>query len=366
MKYIWQRSEWPELTFKTEIISSTLTKARRLQGQLLANAASIGLHQQASIYIDEAFTTSAIEGEKIDREALGSSVGRRLGIEFKDHSSRYVDGLVDMLIDATTNFKKELTEKKLHSWQAALFPTGYSGIHQIEVGKFRSSHEPMQVVSGGKIGRQIVLYEAPPAIQLKHEMKRFLFWWQTSQGKVDGLVRAAIAHFWFVSIHPYDDGNGRIARALTDMALAQDEETGSRLYSLSSVIIKERKEYYAILEKTQKSSCDITEWILWFLKLYIKALMNSQGVIDRTLKIAHFWTEHSHILFNERQRKVIKKMLDAGPDGFIGGMTNKKYVSITRTSRESAKRDLADLEQKGIIIRDPAKKGRSVSYYLRE
>ena len=215
----------------------------------------------------------------------------------------------------------------------------------------------------GQAGKEKVHYQAPPSAEVGKEMKAFFKWWKSSQGKVDGILRAGIAHFWFVSIHPFDDGNGRLARTITDMALAQDEQTGRRLYSLSSQILQNRKQYYDILEKSQKGDCDITAWLVWFLDLFKRALHASQSSIDLAVQVAKFWQDHSQLELNGRQLKVVKKLLEAGPEGFEGGLTNRKYVSMTKVSRETAKRDLADLEQKGFLKRRPGK-GRAVAYDL--
>jgi Fic family protein len=276
-------------------------------------------------------------------------------------SERKIDGLVEMLLDATVNYKKNLDSKRLKGWQAGLFPTGYSGIHEIKVGNWRESMEPMRVVSGA-MGKEKIHFEAPPAKKIPKEIDQFLKWFN-STSELDGLIRAAIAHLWFITIHPFDDGNGRVARAITDLALAQDEGIAKRCYSLSSQISKSRKEYYEILEKTQKGDLDITEWILWFLELMIQALESSLEIIKKAQLIGEFWENLSEIEINTRQKKVLQKMLEQEPKGFEGGMTNKKYVSITKTSRETAKRDLADLEEKGIIKRNPGM-GRSISYSL--
>jgi Fic family protein len=213
------------------------------------------------------------------------------------------------------------------------------------------------------MGRETIHYVAPTSVQVDREMKAFLGWWKTAASHLDGLIRAGIAHFWFVTIHPYEDGNGRIARAITDMALAQDEGTGRRLYSLSAQIIREKKEYYEILEKTQKGNCDITQWLKWFLQMYARAIDGSQDTIQKVFWISQFWQNHRDAKLNERQLKVIQKLIEAEPIGFKGGITNRKYVSMTQVSRETAKRDLADLEEKGLLMRNSGK-GRSISYSL--
>ncbi|HWU44404.1 MAG TPA: Fic family protein, partial [Bdellovibrio sp.] len=298
------------------------------------------------------------------RNSIRSSVARRLGLstEGLPIPPRPVDGLVEMLLDATQNYKKDLTKKRLKGWQAGLFPTGHSGIHQIQVGQWRDSEEPMRVISGSS-SKQKIHFEAPPSKNVSKEMTQFLDWFQDKKNETDGLIRAAIAHLWFVTIHPFDDGNGRIARAITDLALAQDESFNKRCYSLSAQISHDRKDYYEILESTQKGSLDVTDWIIWFLQTLAKAIEASMALIQKAKLVGNFWKTHSHLELNTRQRKVLQKMLETEPDGFLGGMTNKKYVSITRTSRETAKRDLSDLVEKK-LLRQNEGKGRSISYSL--
>lgn len=363
-KYIWQKKEWPKLKWKSEKLIHELGLARKAQGQIIAQADFIGLETQADLIVEEALTTSTIEGEKLNKKNVRSSVAKRLGLPTAGlpESERPIDALVQMLLDATQNSGKALTQKRLFGWHAGLFPMGYSGIHPINVAKWRVGSEPMRVVSQSG-DKEIIHYEAPPSEKVAAEMKQFLKWWEESKDDMDGLIRAGLAHFWFVSIHPFDDGNGRIARAITDMALSQDEQTERRLYSLSAQILKERDSYYKILEESQKGSPDITNWLVWFLKTYRNAISSSQGLINEVFKVAKFWQDHKQTEMNERQLKVINKMLEKGPDLFEGGMTNKKYVSITRTSPATAKRDLADLEKKNVFKKNTSK-GRSVSYRL--
>lgn len=363
-QYLWQHKTWPELKWNSDDLLESLGQARKAQGKVLAQAEYIGLETQASLVVEEAFTTSAIEGEKLDRNTIRSSVARRLGLPTAGlpAEERGVDGLVEVLLDATTRYKEPLTSKRLYGWHAALFPTGYSGIHKIRVGDWRKGQEPMQVVSG-PIGREKVHYEAPPSAQVSEEMKQFLLWWKSPPPHLDGLIRAGVAHLWFVTIHPFDDGNGRITRAITDIAIAQDEDVGRRLYSLSTQVIQERSNYYEILEKTQKQSCDITHWLKWFLQMYTRAVNRSQDTIQKALWVGKFWQKRSNAELNQRQLKVIQRLIEAEPEGFQGGLTNRRYVGMTKTSRETAKRDLADLEEKGLLKRNPGK-GRSVSYSL--
>jgi Fic family protein len=244
-----------------------------------------------------------------------------------------------------------------------LFPTGYSGIHKIRVAAWRDDRQgPMQVVSG-PIGREKVHYQAPPADRLKDEMKRFFRWWHKSRNEMDGILRAGVAHLWFVAVHPFDDGNGRIARTLTDMALAQDENLATRCYSLSSQIMAERDAYYKILERTNKQDGDITEWLRWFLTSMSRAVLNSNRLLSSVMQKARFWKRHAQTDLNNRQRKALNRLLDAGPGGFEGGLSNRKYAGMTHVSRATAQRELADLVKKGILRQNPAG-GRSASYSL--
>ena len=267
-QYIWQKKGWPKFRWDSDALLEPLGAARKSQGKLLAEAGHLGLGTQVDVLTEEALMTAAIEGEKLNPEAERSSVARRLGLPDSglSQAERKIDGLVEMLVDATENHKMPLTNKRLLGWHAALFPTGYSGLKQIVVGKYRTGNEPMQVVSG-PMNRETVHYEAPPSSQVTAEMRRFLAWWSSSP-RLDGLLRASIAHFWFVSIHPFEDGNGRIARAVSDMALSQDEQMSQRLYSMSSQIMLEREDYYNVLENAQKGDGEVTKWLLWFLQCF--------------------------------------------------------------------------------------------------
>ena len=367
--YIWQKAKWPELTWKSGALLPLVSSARLDQGKLLSQLTSLGFklirEAQAEVLVEEAVKTSAIEGERLDWNSVRSSVARRLGLPSAGlpPASRAVDGLVEVLFDAATNYSKPLTAARLKGWQAALFPTGYSGLKRIRTGKWRGLHAPMRVVSSA-IGREQVHYEAPPGKRVEKEISQFLSWWAGSFGREEGLLRAGLAHFYFVTIHPFEDGNGRIARALTDMALAQDENLPRRYYSLSSQIMAERNDYYHILEKCQKGGEDVTEWLVWFLECYIRAVGGAGKLIRNVLDKAMFWHHHETMDLNERQRKVVNRLLDAGRQGFEGGMTTRKYASITKVSRVTAYREIADLLKKGIFRQNPAK-GRSVSYSLR-
>ena len=362
--YIWQLPSWPEFRWDNAELLRPLGMTRRIQGKLLAKSEYFGLGVRAKVLTQEAFTTAAIEGEILDRDSVRSSVARRLGLPTAGLSpvERHIDGLVEMLIDATRNHAEPLTASRLKGWHAALFPTGYSGMREIVIGDWRRGTEPMQVVSG-PIGKEKVHYEAPQADTVDGEVERFLAWFRSSQDRTDGIVRAAVAHLWFVTIHPFQDGNGRIARAIADMALAQDENKDFRLYSMSAQIITEQDNYYDILERTQKGNGDITKWIIWFLYCLTRAVQRSESEIRKVMDKARLWEHIAHLDLNERQRKVVNRLLEAGPDGFEGGMTNRKYRGITKTTRETAKRDIGDLVTKGILVKRPGG-GRSSSYAL--
>ena len=365
--YIWQDKEWPHFRWRSEELISSLSHCSFLRGQLLGRLASLGLEfsreAQAAVLVAEVLQTSAIEGKTLDPDSVRSSVARRLGLPEAGLSrqDRYTDGLVDVLLDATVNYGQPLTVERLHGWQAALFPTGFSGLQRIVTGTFRDE-APMQVISG-PIGREKVHYEAIPGPQVEQEMTAFLQWWHENQKKIDGILRAAISGFWFVTIHPYEDGNGRLARALTDMALAQDEKRSVRYYSFSAQIMDERQEYYDILERCQKGGMDITEWLLWFLGCFERAIERSEVLISKVLRKAHFWELYGQISITDRQRKVVNRLLEAGPGGFVGGLTTRKYMGMTKTSRATSYREISDLVDKGMLYQNSGK-GRSVNYDL--
>lgn len=366
-QYIWQEENWPVFSWRSEAIVATLGRCNFRRGLLLGRVASLGLElgleAQAEVLISEVLQTSAIEGQVLDQESVRSSVARRLGLPEAGVSRRdqYAEGVVDLLLDATVGYDQPLTVERLHSWQAALFPSGFSGLHRIVTGTFRGD-SLMQVMSG-PIGRERIHYEAPPGSEVGKEIRRFLGWWSVTQGELDGILRAAIAGFWFVSIHPYEDGNGRLARAITDMALAQDEKTAVRFYSLSAQIMHEREGYYTALERCQRGGLDITGWLDWFLGCFERAIAGSDAIIGKVLQKARFWEIHGQSPLTARQRKVINRLLDAGPGGFTGGLTTSKYASITKASRATSYREISDLLDKKMVVQNPGK-GRSVSYEL--
>lgn len=368
MSYIWKRKNWPNFIWQNDKLINILSMARLAQGKLLSKVGALGLElskeSRFEILVEETIKTAAIEGQKLDPESVRSSVARRLGLPTAGMKTRdrNAEGLIDVLLDATGNYKKSLTIKRLESWQAALFPTGYSGLRKIRIGAWRGE-EPMQVVSG-PVGREKVHFEAPPSNRISLEMKKFLDWWNRGSRNIDGLIRAGIAHLYFVTIHPFEDGNGRIARAISEMALAEDESLSQRYYSLSARIMKERDAYYNILEKSQKKDVDITVWLAWFLSCFLRALEDSEVIISKVLKISEFWQKHARTVLNKNQRKVINRLTETGQDSFIGGLTTRKYAAISGASRATAYRDITDLVTKGILIQNKGK-GRSVSYSLR-
>jgi len=367
VKYIWQEKNWPNFTWDNSSLINALSRCNFKRGQLLGRMASLGmelsLEARAEVLVAEVLHTSAIEGQLLNPDSVRSSVARRIGLSegvLAGHD-RYADGLVDVLLDATTNYDKPLTRERLHGWQAALFPGGFSGLRRITVGDFRGN-TPLQVISG-PIREEQVHFEAPPDKQVNHEINQFLQWWDEKESRLDGILKAAIAGFWFVTIQPYEDGNDCLARVITDMALARDEKLTTRCYSLSAQIIEERQSYYEVLEKTQKSGLDITPWLKWFLGCFERAIDRSDELVGKVLLKARFWELHRNKPLTKRQQKVIIRLLDAGPEGFVGGLTTRKYVEMTKASRATCYREITDLLNKGMLRKNPGK-GRSVSYTL--
>ena len=366
MKYIWERKNWADFGYDEAALLKPLGRLRVLQGKLLGRVASLDIklevEAQGAILVEEAVRTAEIEGQKLNRDSVRSSVAARLGLPAGvGAQDRNVDGLVDVLLDAVRSHDKPLTLKRFNGWHAALFPSGYSGLRKIRAGVLRGD-VPMQVVSG-PIGREKVHFEALPKDRLDEEMRFFLRWWNAPLDSLDGILRAASAHLRFVTIHPYEDGNGRLARALTDMALAQDEKLKVRFYSVSAEIMRSRNEYYNILEDVQRCRVDTTEWFLWFIECVTEAIEQSHEIIANVFLRVDFWNQHAQTELNERQKKVIRRILEAGPGNFTGGLTTRKYVSIAKTSRATAFREIADLLGKK-ILRRLSGKGRSVHYDL--
>jgi Fic family protein len=375
---IWQLEDWPKFTATSSAVEAALLQARKWQGKVIGRAAAVGLAQSGSVLHEvmtqEVIATAAIEGEKLDPASVRSSILRQLGhLPDTDAAprSRHVDGLVDVIQDATLGFEQPLTEDRLLRWQSALFPGGTSGIRRITVGRYRDHSDLMQIVSG-QPGKEVIHYTAPPSAQVSFEMQAFLAWFAETtpqnnnmDGNNDGLngiTRAAIAHLWFESIHPFEDGNGRIGRAIMDMALAQDLGETTRLYSLSSQLMQHRKGYYDALHQAQHSSLDVSAWVLWFTQQFSLACQSTCALIDRALEKSNFWQTHSQTPLNERQRKVVQRLLDDGDGGFLGGLNAEKYMKITSTSKATATRDLADLVKNGLL--SSAGQGKAVRYYV--
>jgi len=365
-RWIWQQDHWPDFHWDVAALAVPLSAARRAQGEVAGMARLLDqdadLNAQVEVLTREGVATSAIEGESVDAGAVRSSLARRLGLPTAGlpPAPRHVEGLVDVMLDATREPARPLTLEQLCAWQAALFPTGRSGLHEIRVGELRGD-APMQVVSG-TIGRERVHYEAPPRERLDAEMRRFLAWFNQPPAELDGLLRAGVAHAWFELVHPFEDGNGRVGRALLDRALAQDERRERRLYSLSARIESQRDAYYDALGELSRGGLDCTPWLRWFVTQVEAAAQTTEGTVRQVLRQARFWLTHATKALNERQKKALNAMLDAGPAGFIGGMTNKKYAHLTRTSPATAQRDLAQLVQFGCLVVEGA--GRGARYVL--
>jgi Fic family protein len=353
--YIHEQPDWPHFCWDDAGISSLLALARHEQGRLLGRMESSGFGAKGeanlAILVEDVLKSSAIEGEKLNPEEVRSSLARHMGVDAGGLAlpSRAVDGVVEMMLDATQNYEQPISEVRLCGWQAALFPTGYSGLRRITTGAWRPARAgPMQVVSG-RTGYERVHYEAPDATRIPCEMEMFLRWFNQPPA-IDPLLKAALAHFWFVTIHPFEDGNGRIARAIADLAMARSDGHPQRFYSMSSQIESERNEYYAILEQCQKCDLDITPWMRWFLECFVRALKRAEQTV---------WQEIGNYEINERQRKIINLLLG----DFKGNLTSGKYAKITGCSTDTALRDLVDLVAKGVLILGNAG-GRSTSYLL--
>ncbi|MEX0810793.1 MAG: Fic family protein [Chitinophagales bacterium] len=364
--FIHQQDNWPNFAWNAENIVNLLSEARNLQGRLIGKMESLGFDLRSEALLDtltlDVLKSSEIEGEYLNPDQVRSSIARRLGMEIAGSvdSDRNVDGVVEMMLDATQNCFEPITSDRLFDWHAALFPTGRSGMYKITVADWRKDTTgPMQVVSGA-LGKEKIHFQAPDSQLVKHEMLIFLDWFN-NYNKIDLVIKAAIAHLWFVTIHPFEDGNGRITRALTDMLLAQADKTNQRFYSMSAQIRQERKGYYEILEKTQKGNLDITEWIKWFLQCLINALKSTDSTLTGVLFKADFWKRHSKTIINERQKKLLDKLLD----GFDGKLTSSKWAKIAKCSKDTAIRDINDLIGKNILQKEPAG-GRSTNYELKK
>jgi Fic family protein len=362
--YIHEFPDWPQFRWDKDKLAEPLADVRHRQGRLIGRmeALGFGLREEAVLrtLTDDVLKTSEIEGEKLNPEQVRSSIARRLGMDIGalTPADRNVEGIVEMMLDATRNYDQPLTAERLFSWHAALFPTGRSGMTKITVGAWRDdSTGPMTVVSG-PIAKEKVHYEAPIAACVDGEMRAFLQWFNAASD-TDPVMRAALAHLWYVTIHPFDDGNGRIARAIADMVLARSEQSPQRFYSMSAQIRNERSDYYDILERTQKGILDVTPWMEWFLGCLGRAIDGAQSTLSAVLVKARFWERHQSVSLNDRQRLVLNRLLN----GFEGKLTSTKYARLAKCSQDTAGRDIHALVEYGMLVRSPSG-GRSTSYDL--
>lgn len=360
--YIHQHNHWTDFSYDKEKVLSALANVRYMQGKLLGRMCNLGFSLREEAMLTtltlDVLKSTEIEGELLNKEQVRSSIARRLGLNVSGlvNSTRNVDGVVEMMLDATQRYNEPLTEERLFGWHAALFPTGWTGMYRIEVGQYRSGE--MHVVSGA-MGKEIIHYEAPKPEFLPNAMKKFIDWLNT-ESPLDTVLKAAIAHFWFITIHPFDDGNGRIARAITDMLLARSDGSSQRFYSMSNQILNDRKAYYDILEKTQRSDGDITGWLMWFIQCLDGALNSNENILESILAKARFWDTHAQTLLNKRQKRMLNKLLD----GFDGKLSSGKWAKITKCSTDTALNDIKDLISKD-ILRKTDEGGRSTNYELK-
>lgn len=360
-KYIYQNKDWTNFSWDSDKIILLLGEIRFLQGKIYAQVQSLGFSLQEESNLSnltlDVVKSSEIEGEELNYDQVRSSVARHLGIEIGglDSINRNVEGVVEMILDATQNYLLPLSKERLFGWHSCLFPTGWSGMYKIEVGQWRTGE--MQIVSGA-MGKEKIHYEAIPAQNLEQEMEIFLDWLNDNKN-LDLVLKAAIAHFWFIIIHPFDDGNGRIARAITDLLLSRSDKSNYRFYSVSSQILVQKKEYYEVLKKVQHSTGDITEWIVWFFGCLKNALHQTEKSLEKVVFKSEFWKKYEQISINERQRLMLNKLLD----GFDGKLKTSKWAKITKVSADTALRDIKDLIEKG-ILRQEQEGGRSTNYEL--
>lgn len=363
-RYIHQLPDWPRFHWDQEALAAPLAEMRHRQGRLLGRMEGLGFALQKEAELEtltlDVLKSSEIEGQKLNPDQVRSSIARRLGLDAggTEPADREVEGVVEMMLDATQNFAAPLTDERLYGWQAALFPTGRSGMRRITVGTWRDDASgPMQVVSG-PVGKEKVHYEAPAAPLLPEEMTRFLAW-ANGADRTDAVLRAGLAHLWFVTIHPFDDGNGRIARAIADWQLARAENSAQRFYSMSAQIRHERNDYYDILERTQKGRLDVTPWLEWFLGCLGRAFAGTETTLATVLRKARFWERAARLTINDRQRLVLNRLLD----GFTGKLTTKKWAVLAKSSHDTALRDIQSLIDHGLLTQDEGG-GRSTSYSL--
>ena len=352
--YVWGRPEWPQFTWDEGRLLEPLATARLKQGRLLGRMSTLGfdlkLEAQLRALTEEVIKSSDIEGDSLDRNSVRSSMARQLGVlDAGVHpTDRRTEGIVEMMLDATRNHDTPLTAERLFGWQAALFPTGHSGMHKVRTGAWRGDETGRMQVVSGPIGRQRVHYRAPPAQQIKAEMQSFLDWFDRRNGP-EGLLRAGIAHLWFVTVHPFDDGNGRVARAIADLALAQSEGSGQRFYSVSSQIRMDRSNYCDMLKRTQKGTLDVSDWLAWFIDCFSRAIDGAEELSAPVLRKAEFWNRHSRTHFSQRQRTVLNRILD----GFEGKLTARKWAVIGKCSIPTAQRDINEMVERGALRRNP-------------
>jgi Fic family protein len=368
-RWIWNSPTWPKLRYDQDPLIEPLGRAREMAGRLRGRADAIAEDEltliEGDVWAGDAVATSAIEGEVLDMAVVRSSVASRLGATptLLAATPRNVEGLLDVMNDAAANWQSDLSEQRLISWQSALFPGSRSGLLKVETATFRTHGDPMRIVSG-PAGREIAHYEAPPAAAVRAEMRNFLDWFNGTQDSaaIDGILRAGLAHLWFESIHPFADGNGRVGRAIIDMAIAQDMRSASRLHGISMELRRRQTEYYAALNRAQRGNGDATDWLMWFTRSFSESCRASITLIDEALARAKFWNQHRNIELNARQRKALNRMLAAGPGKFEGGMTPRKYTALTKAKYLTANRDLVDLVAKKLLVREGA--GRSTFYNL--
>lgn len=360
--YLWDKPDWPTFTWDEPSLTKLLIHVSWEQGWLLGKMEALGFELRSEAHLhtltEDVVKSSEIEGENLEPDQVRSSIARRLGMDIGGlvATDRNIDGVVEMMLDATGNYAEALTEERLFAWHASLFPTGRSGMSKIRVGNWRDDNSgPMQVISG-PIGREKVHYQAPPADRLPDEMAKFLNWFE-QPGDINPLLVAGLAHLWFITIHPFDDGNGRIARAIADMAFARAEKTGQRFYSMSAQIRRQHKSYYDILEQTQKSELDVTRWQNWFLSCLLSAIEGAQETLSTVLSKARFWERFAKEPLNERQIKILNRLLD----GFEGKLTTSKWAKIAKCSQDTAYRDILNLIDRGALQKESGG-GRSTSY----
>ena len=359
--YVWQNADWPNFRWDDSQVALLLNSVQEHQARLLGMLSVLGFDMQKRTALEsmteDVVRSSEIEGELLNRDSVRSSIARHLGVSMPSVGSgdHYIEGVVQVAVDAVKNCNMPLDKERLCNWHAALFPTGRSGMYRITVADWRQGDEPMLVVSGA-LGKERVHYEAPPSSAVPHEMDRFMQWFNGNQ-PANQLLKAAVAHLWFVAVHPFDDGNGRLTRTLTDLLIAR--ESGMHCYSVSAEILKSRKDYYAILERTTSGDMDITEWLLWFLQRIEAAITTSEQSLRGVLRKTEFWNSHADIEFNERQRKIINRLYD----GFEGPLTSSKWAKICHCSPDTALRDITSLIDKGVLVKAPSG-GRNTHYIL--